>query len=108
MVGEVWVDNQLGFEDPITLHHVERFFLRVVNNLDLCRTFPWERFAFDKNLDDVSWLLRKAEGVVETYKKICRTKTCTIKEINTKLGSTKDIESILEPTPANGKFWEEA
>jgi len=101
VVGEVWVDNQLGFEDPITLHHVERFFLRVVNNLDLC-------FAFDKNLDDVSWLLRKAEGVVETYKKICRTKTCTIKEINTKLGSTKDIESILETTPANGKFWEEA
>ena len=32
------------------------------SDLYFCTKFPWRRFAFHKNLDDVSWLLESPEG----------------------------------------------
>lgn len=32
---------------------VERFFLRVVNDLDSCKKFPWGRFAFEQKCKGV-------------------------------------------------------
>ncbi|KAL0802411.1 hypothetical protein Bca101_057587 [Brassica carinata] len=99
---------------------VDRFFLRVVNNLDLCKTFPWGRFACDQNLNDVScYFSFEAIPVLRNhyikmvdntnpdcprmgkmqYKNVGGTKACSILEMNVRLGTTKDIKSILEATP---------
>ncbi|KAG2328637.1 hypothetical protein Bca52824_011365 [Brassica carinata] len=45
---------------------VYSFFLTVVDDLDVCLTFPWGRYAFEHNLKDVSSFLEKCNGVVPT------------------------------------------
>ena len=45
---------------------VDSFFLRVVDDLDACVTFPWGRYAFEHNLKDVSSFLEKCDGVAPT------------------------------------------
>ncbi|KAL0898965.1 hypothetical protein Bca101_082926 [Brassica carinata] len=32
---------------------VEHFFVRAVNDLEMCRTFPWGRLSFDQNMRDI-------------------------------------------------------
>ncbi|KAF8109301.1 hypothetical protein N665_0098s0029 [Sinapis alba] len=107
--------------------HVDSFFLGIVEDLDVCQTFPWGQYAFEQNLKDVSSFLEKCKGdaipslknnfpqkVIGAhadcprtckmqYKRIGGTKTYSLKEMNGKLGETKiiyDIESILVATPA--------
>ncbi|KAF8105936.1 hypothetical protein N665_0151s0029 [Sinapis alba] len=41
------------------------YFLCIVNNLDMCTTFPWGHYAFKHKFNDVSWLLEKAQGRVD-------------------------------------------
>ena len=45
---------------------VDSFLLTGVDDLDVCLTFPWGRYAFEQNLEDVSSFLEKCEGVVPT------------------------------------------
>ncbi|XP_020879893.1 uncharacterized protein At3g43530-like isoform X2 [Arabidopsis lyrata subsp. lyrata] len=126
---------------------VEKFFQRVVADLDLCETFPWGRYAFDENLKDIFYILEKCEGVVGPQKvfpsfvmplellafesipvlkntfcvdvgsadpkcpRMCKTKfkPSTMKgfpmsDVYDKLGTTKDIQSILTPSPDEEKL----
>lgn len=43
---------------------VDKFFLTVVDDLDACLTFPWGRYVFERNFNDVSTFLGKCKGVV--------------------------------------------
>ncbi|XP_024005003.1 uncharacterized protein LOC112082135 [Eutrema salsugineum] len=42
------------------------FFFRIVEDLDVCRTFPWGRYSFYVNLKKIDHTLRHFNGVVET------------------------------------------
>ncbi|XP_023638121.1 uncharacterized protein At3g43530-like [Capsella rubella] len=123
---------------------VEPFFLRAIDDLDMCKTFPWGRLAFDENMKDIFHCMNYFGGVLSTnqwvfpnfviplevlafeaipvLKEYCREdvsnaharrhcprmckmkfkasklKGFTLKEIYDKLGTTKDIESILTPS----------
>ena len=43
---------------------VTPFFLRIVDDLDLCKTFPWGRLAFEENMKDIFHLMDHFGGVV--------------------------------------------
>ncbi|KAG7543369.1 hypothetical protein ISN45_Aa07g032870 [Arabidopsis thaliana x Arabidopsis arenosa] len=43
---------------------VEPFFLRVVDDLEECKTFPWGHLAFDENMKDIFHLMNHFDGVV--------------------------------------------
>ncbi|CAE6199490.1 unnamed protein product [Arabidopsis arenosa] len=43
---------------------VEPIFLRVVDDLEECKTFPWGRLAFDENMKDIFHLMNHFDGVV--------------------------------------------
>lgn len=43
---------------------VEKFFLRAVDDLELCKKFPWGRLAFDENMKDIFHLMDHFRGVV--------------------------------------------
>ncbi|KAG7548022.1 Reverse transcriptase domain [Arabidopsis suecica] len=43
---------------------VEPFFLRGVDDLEECKTFPWGRLAFDENMKDIFHLMNHFDGVV--------------------------------------------
>ncbi|XP_020879010.1 uncharacterized protein At3g43530-like [Arabidopsis lyrata subsp. lyrata] len=43
---------------------IEPFFLRVVDDLDTCKTFPWGRLTFDENMKDIFHLMNHFDGVV--------------------------------------------
>ncbi|XP_024010923.1 uncharacterized protein At3g43530-like [Eutrema salsugineum] len=45
---------------------VDPLFLRMVEDLDACRTFSWGRYSFDANLKEIEHTLRHFNGVVET------------------------------------------
>ncbi|XP_024014812.1 uncharacterized protein At3g43530-like [Eutrema salsugineum] len=45
---------------------VDPLLLRMVEDLDACRTFPWGRYSFDANLKEIEHTLRHFNGVVET------------------------------------------
>ncbi|KAF8094892.1 hypothetical protein N665_0350s0007 [Sinapis alba] len=45
---------------------MDSFFLRLVEDLGVCQTFPWGRYAFEQNLKDVSSFLEKCKGDVST------------------------------------------
>ncbi|XP_024016723.1 uncharacterized protein At3g43530-like [Eutrema salsugineum] len=45
---------------------VDPLFLRMVEDLDACRTFPWGKYSFDANLKEIEHTLRHFNGVVET------------------------------------------
>ncbi|XP_024010757.1 uncharacterized protein At3g43530-like [Eutrema salsugineum] len=45
---------------------VDPLFLRMVEDLDACRRFPWGRYSFDANLKEIEHTLRHFNGVVET------------------------------------------
>ncbi|KAL9309077.1 hypothetical protein AtEden1_Chr1g0047251 [Arabidopsis thaliana] len=48
--------------------NVEKFFLRAVADLELCKTFSWGRFAFEENVKDIFYLMKKCNGVVGPQK----------------------------------------
>ncbi|KAG2330100.1 hypothetical protein Bca52824_001280 [Brassica carinata] len=43
---------------------VEHFFVRAVNDLEMCRTFPWGRLSFDQNMRDIVRAMDLFGGVV--------------------------------------------
>ena len=43
---------------------VEHFFVRAVNDLEMCRTFPWGRLSFDQNMRDIVRAMDHFGGVV--------------------------------------------
>ncbi|KAG2298820.1 hypothetical protein Bca52824_035292 [Brassica carinata] len=43
---------------------VEPFFERVVNDLEMCKTFPWGRLSFDQNMRDIVRAMDHFGGVV--------------------------------------------
>ncbi|CAD5318279.1 unnamed protein product [Arabidopsis thaliana] len=93
--------------------NVEKFFLRVVADLELCKTFPWGRFAFEENYlaFEAIPVLREnfcedIESADPQFPRMCKMKfkSNTMKgfpmsDVYDKLGTTKDIQSILAPTP---------
>ncbi|XP_010473965.2 PREDICTED: uncharacterized protein At3g43530-like [Camelina sativa] len=128
---------------------VEPFFLRAVDDLDLCRTFPWGRMAFDENMKDIFHLMGHFGGVVgpqwvfpsfiiplellafeaipvlkNTFRedvsdshahrncprmckmkfKASKKKGFSLKEIYDQLGTTKEIDSMLTPTPREARL----
>ena len=48
--------------------NLEKFFLRVVADLELCKTFPWGKNAFEENVRDIFYLMKKCNGVVGPQK----------------------------------------
>lgn len=42
--------------------NIEPFFLKVVDDLDLCETFPWGRLTYDDCLDEVKKIMNKFKG----------------------------------------------
>ncbi|CAD5318211.1 unnamed protein product [Arabidopsis thaliana] len=86
---------------------VEKFFLRVVADLELCKIFSWGRYAFDENVKNIFYLMDQCNGVVGPQKVFpsfvmpLEFKSSTMKgfpmpDVYDKLGKTK---SILTPTP---------
>jgi len=47
---------------------VEKFFLRVVANLELRKTLPWGRYAFDEKFKNIFYLMDKCNGKVGPQK----------------------------------------
>jgi len=47
---------------------VEKFFLRVVADLELCKIFSWGRYAFDENVKNIFYLMDQCNGVVGPQK----------------------------------------
>ncbi|XP_024013930.1 uncharacterized protein At3g43530-like [Eutrema salsugineum] len=45
---------------------VDPLFLRMVDDLDACRTFPWGRYSFDVNMKEFEHTMRHFKGVIET------------------------------------------
>ncbi|XP_006301549.2 uncharacterized abhydrolase domain-containing protein DDB_G0269086 [Capsella rubella] len=45
---------------------VEPFFLRAIDDLDMCKTFPWGRLAFDENMKDIFHCMNHFGGVLST------------------------------------------
>ncbi|XP_019099648.1 PREDICTED: uncharacterized protein At3g43530-like [Camelina sativa] len=43
---------------------VESFFYRAVGDLELCKSFPWGRFAYDANMKDLFHIMHSCGGVV--------------------------------------------
>lgn len=43
---------------------VEPFFVRAVNDLEMCKTFPWGRLSFDQNMRDIVRAMDHFGGVV--------------------------------------------
>ncbi|KAL0876664.1 hypothetical protein Bca101_026369 [Brassica carinata] len=43
---------------------VEHFFVRAVNDREMCRTFPWGRLSFDQNMRDIVRAMDHFGGVV--------------------------------------------
>ncbi|KAF8052172.1 hypothetical protein N665_1594s0005 [Sinapis alba] len=89
--------------------HVDTFFLRVFDDLDVCQTFPWGRYAFEQNLKDVSSFLEKCDGVapLKAIPRLRKNFQETIIGVHADCPQMckmqykrKDIESILVATPA--------
>ncbi|EOA29138.1 hypothetical protein CARUB_v10025407mg [Capsella rubella] len=49
---------------------VEPFFLRAVDDLDMCKTFPWGRLAFDENMKDIFHCMNHFSGVLRTQQHV--------------------------------------
>nr|AAD19761.1 hypothetical protein [Arabidopsis thaliana] len=64
---------------------VEKFFLRVVADLELCKIFSWGRYAFDENVKNIFYLMDQCNGVVGPQKVFP--------------SFVMPLESILTPTP---------
>ncbi|XP_023644230.1 uncharacterized protein At3g43530-like [Capsella rubella] len=45
---------------------VEPFFLRAIDDLEICTTFPWGRLTFDKNMKDIFHCIKHFGGVLST------------------------------------------
>ncbi|EOA35566.1 hypothetical protein CARUB_v10020772mg [Capsella rubella] len=45
---------------------VEPFFLRAIDDLDMCKTFPWGRLAFDENMKEIFHCMNHFGGVLST------------------------------------------
>ncbi|XP_023633554.1 uncharacterized protein At3g43530 [Capsella rubella] len=45
---------------------VEPFFVRAIDDLDMCKTFPWGRLAFDENMKDIFHCMNHFGGVLST------------------------------------------
>ncbi|EOA25489.1 hypothetical protein CARUB_v10018828mg [Capsella rubella] len=45
---------------------VEPFFLRAIDDLDKCKTFPWGRLDFDENMKDIFHCMNHFRGVLST------------------------------------------
>ncbi|XP_024010319.1 uncharacterized protein At3g43530-like [Eutrema salsugineum] len=45
---------------------VDPLFLRIVDDLEACKRFPWGRYSFDVNMKDIEHTMRHFKGVVET------------------------------------------
>ena len=43
---------------------VDPFFVRAVNDLEMCKTFPWGRLSFDQNMRDIIRAMDHFGGVV--------------------------------------------
>ncbi|EOA18371.1 hypothetical protein CARUB_v10006892mg, partial [Capsella rubella] len=43
---------------------VEPFFLRAIDDLDMCKMFPWGRLAFDENMKDIFHCMNHFGGVL--------------------------------------------
>ncbi|CAA7058404.1 unnamed protein product [Microthlaspi erraticum] len=48
--------------------NIEPFFLKVVDDLDLCEKFPWGRLTFDDLVDEVKKVAKKFKGGVVNEK----------------------------------------
>ncbi|KAL0856327.1 hypothetical protein Bca101_061480 [Brassica carinata] len=42
--------------------HFDPFILRMANNLELCKTFPWGRLTFDDNLRSIKHVMKRLKG----------------------------------------------
>ena len=46
---------------------VDQFFLQAVDDLDMCQWFPWGRYSFDQNLDEMQRLFKSFKDKVFVY-----------------------------------------